>query len=255
MKLECYLFPGWEPRIRPASRRREWMDDSPESFAYRCLPLSIANAQGWEIINPVGFAARWNGGRDVADIEIRLDDPAQQPVEKPVSLFGQGTLTFHVPGLFRTEPGWNLWVSGPPNIVKDGIAPLSGVIETDWSPYSFTMNWIFTRAGEWVRFERDEPFAFFFPVQRSMIEAVEPTFHSIDEAPQLKAEFEQWSRSRDAFHEHMRDNPPADPSDRWQKLYYRGLCPDERRRTHDHQTKLRLKPFTPLKSGGEPKTY
>ena len=44
--------------------------------------------------------------------------------------------------------GWNTFVTGPMNGIKDGIAPLSGVIETDWSPYSFTMNWRFTRPGK-----------------------------------------------------------------------------------------------------------
>ena len=30
---------------------------------------------------------------------------------------------------------------------KDGISALSGVIETDWLLYNFTVNWIFTRPG------------------------------------------------------------------------------------------------------------
>jgi hypothetical protein len=29
------------------------MDASPEAFAYRCLPLNIANAHGWGILTPV----------------------------------------------------------------------------------------------------------------------------------------------------------------------------------------------------------
>ncbi|WP_293977491.1 DUF6065 family protein [Sphingomonas sp.] len=243
MKLECFLYPGWRPRIRPASRRREWMDETPESFAYRCLPLAIANAHGWEIGNAVGFSARWNGGRDVTDVEIVLDDPGHTVVEAPVSLFGQGTLTFHVAGLFRTEPGWNLWIGGPPNQAKDGIAPLSGIIETDWSPYSFTMNWRFTRPGHWVRFEPDEAIAFFFLVSRRAIEATEPSFHAIEDAPELKAMFEAWSISRDAFHRQMRETPPQDPAEKWQKLYYRGIQPDGQPGASDHQIKLRPQQF------------
>jgi hypothetical protein len=244
MKLDCYLYSGWAPRIRPASRRREWMDETPESFAYRCLPLAIANAHGWEIGNAGGFAARWNGGQSAADVEIKLDDPTQPAVEAPVSLFGDGTLTFHVAGLFRTEPGWHLWVGGPPNVAKDGIAPLSGIIETDWSPYTFTMNWRFTRPGHWVRFEPEEAIAFFFPVERKVIEETKPSFHSISEEPELQAAFEQWRDSRDAFQRRMLDAPPQDPSDKWQKLYYRGVCPAGNAGTADHQTKIRAREFT-----------
>jgi hypothetical protein len=238
MKLDCFLYPGWQPRIRAASRRRVWMDETPESFAYRCLPLAIANAHGWEIGNAVGFSARWTGGRDVGDVEILLDDPERGAVDAPVSLFGQGTLTFHVAGLFRTEPGWNLWVSGPPNQAKDGIAPLSGVIETDWSPYSFTMNWRFTRPHHWVRFEPDEAIACFFPVPRHAIEETEASFRSIEDAPDLKTMFEAWSGSRDAFHRQMQEAPPRDPADKWQKLYYRGVRPDGQPGAPDHQAKL-----------------
>ena len=58
MDLICYTHDGWEPRIRPASPKRDWLEGSPERFAYRCLPLAIANAHGWEMPSPCGFEAR-----------------------------------------------------------------------------------------------------------------------------------------------------------------------------------------------------
>ena len=73
MELTAYLHPGWAPLIRPAPATRAWMDATPESFAYRCLPLNIANAHGWEILCPCGFEAVWNG-----DVGHRGgDDPAR----------------------------------------------------------------------------------------------------------------------------------------------------------------------------------
>lgn len=244
MELKCYVYPGWRPRIRASSPRRDWMDATPESFAYRCLPLAIANAHGWEILSPCGFKAKWNGGSRAEDV-IVIPDPGTAPDEAPVALFGQGTVTFHVAGLFRTDPGCNLWVGGPPNFGKDAIVPLSGVIETDWSPYSFTMNWRFTRPGQWVRFEENEPFAFFFPIERGMIEAIEPRFLPIESEPELKAQFETWSQSRNAFHQAVSDLP-ALPSQKWQKLYYRGVDAYGRPGPADHQSKLRVQEF-----GGE----
>jgi hypothetical protein len=252
MKLTCYVYDGWQPRIRPASHKRDWMEQTPERFAYRCLPLAIANAHGWEILSPCGFEARWMGGADTDSVEIRLD-PGTNPRQAPVSLFGQGTITFHVEGILRTQPGWDLWVSGPPNSAKDGIAPLSGAIETDWSPYTFTMNWRFTRADHWIRFEENEPFCFFFPVQRGALECIEPQLRPIEEDPDLKAAFEAWSRSRDAFQEWVRETGPTAPADRWQKLYYRGMNPDGREGATDHVSKLRLSPFDiPSEVSAEP---
>lgn len=242
MDLTCYVRPGWEPRIRPASPKRDWMDATSDSFAYRCLPLNIANAHGWEILSPCGFDARWDGGDHPEAVEIRLD-PDTPPHRAPVALFGHGTITFHIDGVFRTPEGWNLWAGGPPNRAKDGIAPLGGVIETDWSPYTFTMNWRFTRPGQWVRFEENEPFCFIFPVERGLVESVAPQLRPMAEEPELEAQFEAWSASRNAFHQRMRDDPPAQPSQTWQKFYYRGTRPDGSAGAPDHQSKLRVAPF------------
>ena len=242
MDLTCYIFPGWEPRIRPASARRDWMDESPESFAYRCLPLSIANSHGWDILNPCGCEVVWNGGPSPEDVIVR-PDPGAPLHRTAVSLFGVGTVTFHVEGIFRTPPGWNLWAGGPPNAAKDGASPLSGLIETDWSPFTFTMNWKLTRPHHPVRFEADEPICFVFPVERSMIESVTPSFASIDDEPDLRARFQAWSQSRDAFQERMRTDPPAKPADKWQKFYYRGADVSGHCPISDHQSKLHVAPF------------
>src|SRR4249919_2705109 len=94
LDLTCYVYPGWRPRIRAASPRRQWMDDTQDSFAYRCLPLNIANAHGWELLSPCGFEAEWNGGPQVEDVTIRLDSGTVEG-QPPVAIFGQGVLTFH----------------------------------------------------------------------------------------------------------------------------------------------------------------
>jgi hypothetical protein len=240
--LKCYIHPSWEPRIRAASPRRDWMDDTPESFAYRCLPLNIANAHGWEILSPCGFEAEWNGGPNVDDVVVRADAGAP-PAKAPVPLFGQGTVTFHVEGLLQTPPGYNLWIGGPPNSAKDGIAPLGGIVETDWSPFTFTMNWRFTRADHPVRFEINEPFCFFFPIERGLIESVRPRILPIEDDGELKRRFEQWSAARDEFQAEVAASPPDKPSEKWQKFYYRGVDACGAPGASDHQSKLRVAEF------------
>ena len=72
MDLVCYLADGWKPFIRPAPPTRDWMDATSDSFAYRCLPLNIANAHGWELLSPIGFSAKWSGGNERRDVQITL---------------------------------------------------------------------------------------------------------------------------------------------------------------------------------------
>ena len=240
--LVCYVYEGWEPLIRPASPKRDWMEGTTDRFAYRCLPLAIANAHGWEILSPVGFRARWTGGNGVESVEIVADE-GSKAYQVPVSLFGYGTFTFHVEGIIRTSPGWNIVVGGPPNDAKDGVAPLGGIIETDWSPYTFTMNWRFTRPNHWIRFEKGEPFCFFYPVPRGALDGIEPAIRPIDDEPGLRETFLKWSQSRDAHQKWVAETKPTAPADTWQKLYYRGVMPDETPGAADHQSKVRLAEF------------
>ena len=42
------------------------------------------------------------------------------------------------------------------------------------APYSFTMNWMFTRPGAAVRFDKGEPYCHIFPIRRGQLETFVP---------------------------------------------------------------------------------
>ena len=250
MKLTFYAIGESGAPLRAAPATRSWMDETSDAFAYRCLPLNIANAHGWEFLSPCAFSARWDGGNGSQAIDIRCSAGLHA---RPTSIFGHGVLTFHVHGLFRTEPGWNLFIGGSPNQPKDGIYPLSGVIETDWSPYSFTMNWRFTRADHWISFEEGEPFCFVFPVQRGVLETAKAEIRSLASEPALKAEYEQWSLERRDFTDRLMVKDTSESKTRWQKRYYRGLTMQDKSGISDHQAKLRLPEFTDNRTRAVPR--
>lgn len=219
------------------------MDGSPERYANRCLPLTIANAHGWEILNPCDFSVMWTGGMSASDVHVKIHTNAHDG-SHPVTLFGLGTFTFHIQGLFRTPPGWNLWVGGSPNLFRDGAQALTGIVETDWSNHTFTMNWKITRPNVWIDWHENEPMCFIFPVQRHAIKEFTPVIRPMSDDPDLRDQFMRWSASRDAFHEKVMREPPTDPKDQWQKHYYQGKNMDGKIQP-DHVTKIRLPDFKP----------
>jgi hypothetical protein len=242
------------PPIRPASAKRGWMDGTTESFAYRCLPLNIANSHGWVLDCACDFTAWWDGSSEVRGVHLTSDAPAcREPLRHygaPFSHFGHGVLTFHVGCLFRTDPRVNLWVSGPPNEYKDGIVALSGIIETDWAPFTFTMNWRFVRPNAVVSFKRAEPVCFFFPlVSRHMMETTQPEFRDLASDPALDEQYRSWQREREAFHHDLTVPGSSAQQAGWQKHYYRGIASDERAAPFGHQSKLRLRPFLDRRRG------
>jgi Family of unknown function (DUF6065) len=214
----------------------------------RCLPLTMANGYGWELVCGAAFAARWNGRTGKGAVVV---EPDAGGLAIAASHFGHGILTFHVPCLFRTAPGFDLLVGGPINRPKDGVAPLSGIIETDWAPYSFTMNWMFTRPGAVVRFEKDEPFCHILPLRRADLEAIAPELRLLSENPELQSEHMAWQESRLRFNAGLEQPESAARAEKWQKNYHRGLRPDgSDSGESDHRTRVRLQPFRRLGEAG-----
>jgi hypothetical protein len=246
MKLKLYALTPTPPKLVPAAPDRPWMDAFPARHAYRCLPLAIANTYGWEVLSPYSFSIRYNGGPRAEDISIKAHGDAPQLSHFVTSNFTHGIVTFHLGYLFRTEPGWHTLATGPLNRPKDGISPLSGVIETDWLPYPFTMNWQLTRPGV-VKFEEGEPVCQVFPVPAGALSAVQPELWDIADDPELEAQYKAWREKREEFMVRFRAHDPDTLKQAWQRFYFKGEYPDGTPTEAPHTHKLRLAAPTDLR--------
>ncbi|MCE2767663.1 MAG: DUF6065 family protein, partial [Fimbriimonadaceae bacterium] len=111
-ELTCYQVGHLEFPVVPAPVTREWMDNFPNKHPYRCLPLAIANAHGWQILSPMDVSFTWNGGPAMTDIAVattHLDKDDLHHVAP--SHFTCGIFTSHTGYIFRTNPGWGLMVT------------------------------------------------------------------------------------------------------------------------------------------------
>ncbi len=241
-KLEITAYEVVEnpPPIQTANRRRDWMDETQDRFAYRCLPLSIANQTGWEVLSPAGFTARWNGKNGLDAISIKFDEAPSSLIG---SHFGHGILTFNLGYLFRTTKAHNLWVKGPTNQFKDGISALEGIIETDWTPFTFTMNWQFTRKRHKIRFEKDEPVCTILPYPRHYVGKFDPKLKVINENPKLYNQYVAWKDDREQFLRDLKKPDSEAVKEGWQKTYMKGE--DQFGKVFaGHQTKVRTRDFS-----------
>jgi hypothetical protein len=228
-------------RIVAAPGTRAWMDATPSRFAYRCLPLLIANQAGWLVLNSQPFRATRDGTAEISGVSI---EPLGGAFPTASSHFGSGIVTWNLPYLFRTPPGYNLLVRGPANLPKDGASPLEGIVETDWSPATFTVNWKLTRAGLPVQFEQDEPICMIVPQRRGELESFRPRICSLLRAPGLARSYARWSLGRSRFLRELQEAGSEAQRRGWQRDYLLGVSPEGERAPH-HQTKLSLEPFEP----------
>jgi len=238
MKITAYEV-GITHAMRPASPTREWMNEAIVRNPYRCLPLSIANQWGWEILSMAAYDITWNGGNQISDIIIKhISGPSEY---LPQAHFGEGTITWHTGYVFKTEYPYGMFVSGAPNNPKPNIIPLSGVVETYWLPFTFTMNWRFTQPGT-VRFSEDDVICQIFPVDLEMFNNVQCELKPLSSDPEFMNDYKEWSTRRSEF----LSNPAR--GDAWQKNYMRGTHPhDGEVKESNHNTKIKVPSFKDLR--------
>jgi hypothetical protein len=245
------VVPGTDMPIAPAPAERAWMDETDRRFAYRCLPLVIANQAGWIIPCPSNFVAVWDGGTTKESTRIWYEAPGYVPGTVPTtpwvdsritSHFGGGVITIALPYLFRTPRSVVLWAKGPTNSFKDGAQGLEAIIETDWLPATFTMNWKLTRPGLPVHFVKGEPICMVVPMPRGFAEGLDPVRLPLADNPELDAQHREWSESRKQFIGDLQQEGSAAVRRGWQKHYYQGQT-NAGDRAEEHQTRLKLKEF------------
>lgn len=212
MKIEAYRLHNNVMRLDPATPSRDWMDKAINKNPYRCLPLVMANTYGWQIISSSEFTAEWDGGPYPNSIKIENISG----INFPTSHFGEGVLTWHTGYIFKTEYPYGLYVCGSPNQPIHNIICLSGIVETHWLPFPFTMNWRFTAPGK-IKILKDTVIAHIYPIQLDIFSDIQAEIKNISDNPQLNIAYKEWSRSRADFLKGDRSKKD------WQKNYFKGV--------------------------------
>jgi hypothetical protein len=224
-----YLFGDQQNfKIVPLSGKRDWMTETSQGYAYRCVPLTVANTYGWTVLNPQDFVAEWNGNSSFDAVSISFKDPAYNYAS---SHFGSGILTIHPDFIIKTEEGVSTFVRGVPNSLQDDVEPLDGIVETDWLPFTFTFNFKFTKPGT-VHFKKGDPLFSFFPIERGFIEKFEIETQRIDSDPELSNDFNVYSKSR---LDYLNNN-----TGKYQKYYANGKGPEKEYNILNHQKRTNV---------------
>ena len=245
LTLTAYRLKPVTLKIVPAPIDRDWMDWH-QNGANRCLPLRVANQAGWFILNDCDLEATWTGKPQIGSLQVKYAKGSESKFIR--NIFGHGILTWHIPYLFRTPPGYNLLVRGPTNWIKDGACPLDGLVETDWAVATFTMNWKLTRPHLKVKFRAGEPICMLIPQRRGETGSFQPEVRNIESAPELQQGHRKWAESRSQLIAQKkamaRENKLGGKGvvASWQPDYFRGSAPGGEK-APEHQVNLQIRPF------------
>jgi hypothetical protein len=180
------------PEIRQSRLRRDWMDDTYNKHAYRCLPLSHANVNGWEVVLQQDVKVIWAGGNSVPQI-IEGEVYKDRTIANCNKI---GMIDFHIGWAFRTDPGYYTYISGPPNYFIDGAVPLTANIPSDWWPDEVQAGWKITKVNEPVTFPAGMPFLFFMIFPSNLMEQTILSVEYLWDKPELMNERMAYSNAK-----------------------------------------------------------
>ena len=163
--------------LKPLNKnhKRDWFTP----HFYKCLPLSIANMQGFAFSSPFSFDVFWNGENKTESISFNIyDDTKIHNFERMsqvsvTSEFGFGIFTMHFPLILKTPPNVNLMTIAPPNYPLPGISPMSGVIEADNLSFTFTLNFKIDLPNTLIKIEKNYPLMGIIPIPRYYCDSFE----------------------------------------------------------------------------------
>jgi hypothetical protein len=158
------------PAIQQSRLKRDWMDATYNKHAYQCLPMTVANVYGWEIVLEEDLIVQWDGGNTPPAI-LSGEITSSGRVQAISSIIGM--ISINMGWVINTEEGYNTWMTGSPNYFVDGATPLTATLPSYWWPDESQMNWKITKIGEPVVFEAGTPFCFFNIYDNSVLESVE----------------------------------------------------------------------------------
>lgn len=184
------------------------MDETYKKHAYKCLPLTEANVNGWELVLQQDVVIQWDGGLTVPRVlsgEKMTFETNGQTYERDIVMPSIiGIMSFTTGWSFSTPPGIATWISGSPNYFVDGAVPLTAHIPSDWWPDEFNMNWKITKIGEPVVFPAGSPFMFFQFYDTSLMPSIEFEVENYWDKPELSSARQSYG---DAKMKKLQDEP------------------------------------------------
>lgn len=233
IKFYHLQVPGSRMQIEQSTVNREWMSQTRQGYAYRCLPMTYANRHGWCICLTEDVKVVWDGRVNAEGTTI-ISGREQNGIRFANNGTGNGIITFHFNAIPRTSKNWNIWIMGAPNLVIPGASPLSGIIESDWMFTSPTANWKITEINKVVTFKKGDPVIFFVPIHKTELEEFNIEHHQIDYNSEMYKYF--------VDHAEWRQDNDKNGKESFGKMYLRGVRPDKSKPDweHNHKPKLTL---------------
>lgn len=165
--------------LDPLSAKREWMDETHAAHAYKCFPVTLTNTLGWGISFPEDITFIWDG--------VSNSDPSHVTVlsgEKYVNTGrANGTISFETGLMFKTDKDVSLLTMPVPNLIRDGVQPLTTLISSSFFRGDLPCAWRITRPNVEITIKANTPVVSIIPISLGQLNNTEIEFAELSSLP------------------------------------------------------------------------
>lgn len=168
-EIDVYRVGSHTANIKQTSIKREWMDNTYQSHAYRCFPMSIANTLGYEISFPEDISFTWDGILDSSSEHVKiLSGPKSAHSGR-----GHGTVSLETNLVIKTSEDITMLQMPVPNYFIDGVQCFTTLISTSFLNVSMPLALRVTRPNAVITIPANTPVTTLVPISLKQISNIQ----------------------------------------------------------------------------------
>lgn len=177
--ISIYRKEGISANISQISLKRDWMDNTFDKHAYRCLPVTLSNGLGLGISFPEDISFIWDGITDTSPNHIKILSG-----EKYCSLGrGNATLSFNTELYIRTDEDITMLHMPAPNFFTDGFQAYTTLISTSFFNSPFPCAIRVTSPNKIITIKANQPISALIPLSLSNLNKIDFNIKKISDFP------------------------------------------------------------------------
>lgn len=181
VQIKAYKLDKNSADIDQLSVKREWMDETDESHAYKCFPISLTNRLGWGISFPEDIVFIWDGISDSTPDHIKIISGEKYAYASR----GNATVSFNTGIVFKTNENISLLTMPVPNYLRDGVQPFTTIITSSFFQQPLPCALRVTRPNIEITIKANTPVFSIIPINLEEIQDSEIIFENTDLLPKL----------------------------------------------------------------------
>lgn len=181
VQIKAYKLDKNSADIDQLSVKREWMDETAESHAYKCFPISLTNQLGWGISFPEDIVFIWDGISDSTPDHIKIISGEKYAY----ATRGNATVSFNTGIVFKTNENISLLTMPVPNYLRDGVQPFTTIISSSFFQQPLPCALRVTRPNVKITIKANTPIFSIIPINLEEIQDSEIIFEKTELLPKL----------------------------------------------------------------------